>query len=153
MKKKGTTHKFIISFLSFYIIISLSVNVINEDIFHAFVTGSVIGYSSANAIDDNKDKDKSVLGMVADSNPMLAYVDEYQTDKLQNSDPMYNVMENAENPEKSENESSESKKETGTKKEEKNEETTKDKEKKNKNEEEIKQKKLKMLLMYFQFRR
>ncbi|MBE5927190.1 MAG: stage II sporulation protein P [Lachnospiraceae bacterium] len=113
MKKRGTTHKFIISFLSFYIIISLSVNVINEDIFHAFVTGSVLGYSSANAIDDNKGKENSVLGIVADSNPMFAYVDEYQTDKPDNSDPMLTVIENTEK------ESSKSEKETTAKKEEK----------------------------------
>jgi len=113
VKKRGTTHKFIISFLSFYIIISLSVNVINEDIFHAFVTGSVLGYSSANAIDDNKGKENSVLGIVADSNPMFAYVDEYQTDKPDNSDPMLTVIENTEK------ESSKSEKETTAKKEEK----------------------------------
>jgi len=65
------------------------------------------------AIDDNKGKENSVLGIVADSNPMFAYVDEYQTDKPDNSDPMLTVIENTEK------ESSKSEKETTAKKEEK----------------------------------
>ena len=94
MKKRATTHKFIISFLCFYIILSLSVKVVDKDIFHAFVTGTVLGYSSANAFDEDKEDENSVIGFVMNTNPMLAYVDEYQTDEVTLSDPVYEKKEN-----------------------------------------------------------
>ena len=94
VKKRATTHKFIISFLCFYIILSLSVKVVDKDIFHAFVTGTVLGYSSANAFDEDKEDENSVIGFVMNTNPMLAYVDEYQTDEVTLSDPVYEKKEN-----------------------------------------------------------
>lgn len=100
MKKKAVTHKFIISFLSFYIILSLSVKVISKDVFHTIVTGTVLGYSSGNTIDKSRDKSNSVIGLVVNSNPMLAYIDEYQTDEVMLNDPAYNEKETQKSEEK-----------------------------------------------------
>lgn len=96
MKKRATTHKFIISFLCFYIILSLTVKVVDKNIFHTFVTGTVLGYSSANAIDSKKRTDNSVMEMVVNSNPMLSHVDEYQTESV-TVNVMEEIIENKEN--------------------------------------------------------
>lgn len=96
MKKKPTIHKFIISFLSFYIILTLTVQIADKDLINRYVVGAVLGYSSASAYDEKEGNDNTVLGIVMNSNPMLAYVDEYQTEEFTLEDPVYEKNEEIE---------------------------------------------------------
>ena len=116
MKKKPTIHKFIISFLSFYIILTLSVQIADKDLFNRYVVGAVLGYSSASAYDEEDENDNTVLGLVINSNPMLAYVDEYQTEEFTLEDPVYEKNETIEYISKEETTKKEEKKEEETEK-------------------------------------